>query len=198
MSDGSVSFLLVDVKSGDPAACQRLWERYFEKVVHLARNRLGEVPRRAADEEDVALSAFDSFVRGAQQGRFPRLDDRSDLWRLLVVITTRKAANQINHEATQKRGGGRVVGEEAGAHEEEGLLALALSREPSPEMAAEMTSECHRLFGLLRKPEMCLLALLKMEGFTNEEAAEKLGCARATVQRMLQLIQEVWGRELRA
>ena len=51
--------------------------------------------RRAADEEDVALSAFDSFCRGAEQGRFPQLDGRDDLWHLLVVITVRKKPNNF-------------------------------------------------------------------------------------------------------
>ena len=56
------------------------------------------MPRVAADEEDVALSAFDSFCRGAQRGRFPQLDDRDNLWRLLVVITSRKAVDLAQHE----------------------------------------------------------------------------------------------------
>jgi hypothetical protein len=46
-----------------------------------------------AEEEDAALNAFYSFVRGATSGRDPYLDHREDLWRLLVVITKRKALN---------------------------------------------------------------------------------------------------------
>jgi hypothetical protein len=64
-----------------------------------------------ADEEDVALSAFDSFCRGAEKGRFPRLQDCDDLWQLLFMITTRKAADLVEHERRQKRGGGLVLDE---------------------------------------------------------------------------------------
>ena len=69
----SVSAWIVQLKGGDPDAAQRLWERYFHRLVGLARKRLQNAPRRAADEEDVALSAFASFCQGAAQGRFPRL-----------------------------------------------------------------------------------------------------------------------------
>src|SRR5262249_36398416 len=68
-------------------------------------------PRRAADEEDVALSALASFCRGAEQGRFPRLEDRDDLWALLVVIAARKAVDLRQREGRQKRGGGRGLEE---------------------------------------------------------------------------------------
>src|SRR5262245_51958409 len=111
-SDESVSHWLTLLQSdGDAAAAQRLWERYFHRLVGLARAKLQGQPRRAADEEDVALGAFASFCRAAEAGRFPRLADRHDLWRLLVTLTERKASNLIRAERRQKRGGGAVLGE---------------------------------------------------------------------------------------
>ena len=70
-SDGSVTGWLGRLRAGDPSAAQQLWQRYFQRLVGLARQKLRDVPRRVADEEDVALSAFDSFCRNAEQGRFP-------------------------------------------------------------------------------------------------------------------------------
>src|SRR5262245_53921937 len=101
----SVTIGIESLKAGDPAA-GKLWRRYFEGLVRLARGRLRGAPCAAADEEDAALSAFDSFVRGASRGRYPRLDDRDDLWRLLVIITELKALDQVQHERRQKRSGG--------------------------------------------------------------------------------------------
>ncbi len=75
----AITVWLQRLQEGDEVAAQRLWEEYFRRLVGLARKRLVGLPRRAADEEDVALSAFDSFCRGAEQGRFPRLDDRDEL-----------------------------------------------------------------------------------------------------------------------
>src|SRR4051812_18246510 len=100
---GSVTRWLGQLRAGDAGAAGPQWERYFRRLVALARARLHSAPRRAADEEDVALSAFDSFCRGAGQGRFPHLDDRDDLWRLLVTITARKALHLRRDEGRKKR-----------------------------------------------------------------------------------------------
>ena len=94
----SVTRLIGMLKGGDGEAAQRLWEVYFGRLVALARAKLRGVATRAADEEDVALSAFDSLCRRAEAVHFPRLADRDDLWQLLFVITVRKAPNLVRHE----------------------------------------------------------------------------------------------------
>src|SRR6185369_9252315 len=111
--EASVTQWINQLKAGDPDAAQKLWERYFRRLVSLARKKLRAAPRRAADEEDVALSAFGSFCRGAEQDRFPQLHDRLDLWQLLVLLTARKAVDLAQHERRQKRGGGAVLDEAA-------------------------------------------------------------------------------------
>lgn len=86
----SISRWICELKEGDLEAAQPLWERYFAKLVDVARRKLKGIPRGARDEEDVALSAFDSFCRAAKNGRFPKLHDRDELWRILLAITVRK------------------------------------------------------------------------------------------------------------
>jgi len=54
----AVTAWLRRLNDGDAAGVQPLWEHYFERLVRLARKKLAGVPRRIADEEDVALSAF--------------------------------------------------------------------------------------------------------------------------------------------
>src|SRR6516225_1437874 len=97
-SAGSVTLWIAQLKAGAGGAAQRLWDKYLGPLAGRARRRLAGVPRRAADEQDVALSAFDSFCRAAQQGRFARLNDRDDLWQLLAVIADRKAWDLAKHE----------------------------------------------------------------------------------------------------
>src|SRR5687768_11988392 len=105
---GSVTHWIDDLKAGDGAAADPLWDRYFEGLVRLARARLRAADRGAADEVDVALSAFHSLCRGAARGRFPHLDDRDNLWRLLATITAQKAVDHLRRQARLKRGGGRA------------------------------------------------------------------------------------------
>src|ERR1700724_3620469 len=111
--DGSISLWLPLLKDGDEAAVREIWQAYFHRLVALARAKLRGVQRRAADEEDAALSAFDSFCRGAEKGCFPQLNNREDLWRLLVMITARKAYDLAEREGRLKRGGGLVCGDSA-------------------------------------------------------------------------------------
>jgi DNA-directed RNA polymerase specialized sigma24 family protein len=191
MSDGSVTQWLGQLQGGDHVAVQQIWERYFARLVGLARSKLRSAPRRAVDEEDVALSAFDSFCRNAEAGRFPQLADRDSLWRLLVVLTARKAAHLVRDETRQKRGGGRTVLSEGG-DEDGALLEQVLGREPTPELAAEVAEECQRLLDRLGDKELERIAVWRMEGYTVEEVAAKLGYAPRSVKRKLQLIRAAW------
>ena len=193
-SEGSVTRWVGELKAGDPEAVRRLWDRYFADLVRLARSKLRDAPRAAADEEDAALSAFESLCRGAEHGRFPRLDDRADLWRVLVMITARKAADLVQLERRLKRGGGQVRTEAdlAMAALEAGGVAIAPAHDPSPEMAAMMAEECRRLLEILPDESLRQVALLKLEGYTDGETAVRLGCGLSTVERRLRTIRTVW------
>jgi DNA-directed RNA polymerase specialized sigma24 family protein len=191
-SDGSITHLVTRLKEGDRAAADGLWRAYFERLVALARSRLRGATR-LADEEDVALSAFDSFYRGVERGRFPALDDRDDLWQVLFVLTVRKAINQVKHEGRQSRGGGRLIA----FTELEGLpLDEVIGPEPTPELAAQMVDECRLLLGRLGDATLRSVALQKMEGATNREIALSLGCIEQTVERKLRRIRGLWAQEV--
>ncbi len=185
----SVTIWLDRLAAGDLAAAQPLWERYCLRIVRLARERLRGAPKRAADEEDVALDAFDSFCRGVELGRFPRLNDRHNLWALLVTLTERHAYDLRVAEGRQKRGGDRV-------QDDAGRIDEIACPEPTPEFAAQVAEECRRLLGMLGDEELRRIALLKLEGYTNDEIAVQLGCVRSTVERRLRLIRTRWQQEI--
>jgi DNA-directed RNA polymerase specialized sigma24 family protein len=203
--EGSVTRWLGGLKAGDREAVRPLWERYYARLVRLARARLRQAHRgrggagAVEDEEDAALSAFNSFCAGAERGRFPDLSDRDDLWRLLVVITARKAGAQVQKQARQKRGGGRVVeasdlpapGDSTG----DPFLDRIADAEPTPEFAAMVAEEYQRLLAKLDTDELRRVALDRMEGYTTDEIAERLGVARRTVARRLDLIRRTWEDE---
>lgn len=198
-AENSVSRWIAGAKSGDEQAIQDLWERYFSKLVRLCRGKLGEHPRRAADEEDVAVSAFASFCAAAQAGRFPRLNDRGELWGLLVKIAACKVADQIQHDRRQKRGGGRVRGESifrSRNKDDEGHgIEQVVGEDPSPELAAALTEEYERLRGLLDDATLRDVADMKLAALTNEEIAGQLDCSLRTVERKLWVIRKKWSSE---
>src|SRR5262245_32166037 len=172
---------IAQVKGGERSAVPPLLERYFQRLVDLARARLRTVPGLAGYDEDVALSAFKSLCLGAERNRFPQLADRDDLWRLLAVLTVRKAIDLQRRRRP------------AGAHPAD--LDDLLSREPDPELAAEMSDEFDRLLGQLDDAQLRQIALWKVEGYTNGEIAQRLGCAERSVERKLHRIRLAWGEE---
>jgi RNA polymerase sigma factor (sigma-70 family) len=188
----SVTVWIGQLKAGDRQAAEQLWDRYFRRLLGLANKKLRDASRRVADEEDVALSAFASFCRGAERGCFTQLQDRDNLWPLLVLITSRKAADQIQRQRRKKRGAGLV---EEGSHEE-GVLGEVLGQEPTPAFAAQVAEEYQLLLGLLNDAELQAIVQRKIEGYTNEEIARELNCVPRTVERKLRTIRGIWNQQL--
>ena len=186
-SFGSVTYWVERLKGGDHLAATKLWEEYFQKLVRLARDKLHGSPRRVSDEEDVALSAFHSFCHGAEHGRFPRLEDRQDLWQLLVMITARKAIDVKEYENRKKRGG---VPNDSRTP----LPALKdiISKEPTPEFALLLAEAYQSLLDRLPDATLRSIAVSKMEGYSTEQIAERLHCVPRTIERKLKLIRSYW------
>ena len=198
--DDPVTLWLDGIKAGDNLDIHRLWNRYFQRLVRLAGSKLPPHCRRAFDEEDVALSAFQSFCDRAGRGQFPRLNDRDDLWRLLATITVRKALDTMRHQVRQKRGGGHVLGESAllvnqgGEGEGEGL-AEVLGREPTPEDVARFADDYRSLLAKLNDPSLRSIAQRRLEGQTTQQIAVANKVSTKTIERKLQLIRAIWNQE---
>jgi RNA polymerase sigma factor (sigma-70 family) len=199
-SDDSVSQWIDGLKAGEQAAAAKLWQRYYGRLIGLARKKLGDSPRRVADEDDVVLAAFQSFFQRAQDNRFPNLNDRDDLWHLIVRITERKAYDQMADQMRKKRGSGLVAGESAFMDSQASGPGAGINEvagpEPTAEFAAEMVEAVERLFDKLADEELRKIALHKLEGYGNEEIAGKIGRSLPTVERRLRLIRERWQDEI--
>ena len=195
-TDDTVSQWIDGLRAGDEAAAAKLWERYYRRLVGLACKKLGGAPRRTADEEDIVLSAFQSFCQRARNDQFPDLRDRNDLWHLIVRITERKAFDQLRAQTRKKRGSGLVAGESVfvdprASDGGDGIAGVA-GPEPTPEFAAEMVEAIDGLFDLLDDEELRRIALRKLEGYSSEEIAAEIGRSLPTVERRLKMIREIW------
>lgn len=177
-----ITHWIAHLKAGDYTATQPLWEQYFDRLVRLARSRLPAHVRE--DSEDIALSAFNSFCVGAARGRFPRLSDRHDLWRLLLFITAQKVADHLEKANTRKRGGGMKRADEA-------VLEEIIGREPTPEFAVMVADQFQHFLATLKDEQLQRIATWKLEGNTNREISDRLGCALRTVANKLELIRAI-------
>jgi RNA polymerase sigma factor (sigma-70 family) len=195
LQTGSVTHWIQLFKDGDRDASKPLWERYHKRIIGLARKSLQESPQRYVDEEDVAQEAFNSFFLALEAGRFPRLSDRDELWRLLVVITKRKSIDQVRRARSQ--GTARGLGNSAakvGLREDDiqADFERIVADDPTPEMAVQLVEEYERLLFSLDDPKLQQIAVWKLEGFHNGQIADKLQCSRRTVIRKLETIRLIW------
>ena len=199
---GSVTEWLNVIKAGDTDAAQKLWERYVGQVVRIAHRRLGGRPRRAADEHDIAQEAFASFFRCAAEGRFARLEDRNDLWQVLVLLTDRKAKQLLRRELADKRGAGDVRGESALRGNLEGDRTAGAGGfrnvaglEPTPESVDSIIGLLER--SLLHLPNEVLRPLMldKLMGYSDSEIATQREMSLRSVERKLQIIRRFMLRE---
>ena len=198
--DEGVTRWLRELEAGDQDAARLLWQRYYRELVELARARLGQTPRRIADEEDIALSVFHSLCEGAARGQFAAVINRRELWQLLATITVRKVINQQRLLKKQKRGGGRVRGDSVlnvsdGDGSGAGFDNL-LGDAATPQVLAIAVEEYQRLMRVLDDDRLRTIAQCKLEGHQNEEIAERLGLACRSIERKLQRIRQIWEAEL--
>lgn len=187
----SVTTWLALLRAGEPEAADALWQRYFARLVDLAHLHLARHVRRAADEEDVALAAFADFCAGVAAGRFPRLTNRHDLWKLLLTITLRRARDWAKHETRQRRDCGRATGADLLRLTDAHLDRLA-GDAPDPAFAAEVADHVQFLLSRLPGDDLREVAQAFLAGYTAPEVARRLDCSLRTVVRRWQRVRQFW------
>ena len=195
-STSSVTAWIGRVKDGDRVAAQKLWERYFKRLVGLARVKLPANRRKYGEHEDVAISAMKSFLLRAANGRFPDLHSRDNLWALLATIAVRKAWKVSRRKVVMEKCESALGGKNDGSPSRN-VWEQVLGREPTPDFVLEMAEECRRLLDMLKKKQqkLELVAQWMLEGYTKAEIAEKLGRVVGTVDRKLGVIRKIWEKD---
>ena len=191
-SCGSVTTWLNQLKAGDDEAAQQLWQRYFARLVDLASRHLARHVRRGADGEDVAAEAFASFCKGAADGRFPKLANRHDLWRLLLTITLRQARRLAKHETRARRDSRRAVGATDLFDLPDADLDRLASPDPGPALAAEVADQLRHLLAILPSDKLREVARDLLAGYTAVEMAKRVGRSLRTIERRWQDIRDCW------
>src|SRR5260370_5333071 len=115
-------------RGGDEQAARELFERYADRLVALARRRLGQRMARRVDAEDVVQSVFRTFFARAKEGQFT-IHAQDDLCKLLFRLTVIKTFRQVRHHRAAKRDLGQEVEPARDAPAE----AQPIDREPDPE-----------------------------------------------------------------
>lgn len=191
--------LLEAVRDGDEQATAKLWETYFQRLVRIAAKRLPQNLRRSSDEEDIALSAFHSFIAGIRRDQFPDLSGPDNLWGLLITLTGRKVHAHLRHQTRQKRGGGAVRGDSVFLDHAGDLKSAGMGGVTGPTQAADIHAElaeaCEGLLDQLEDEQLKQIAVMRMDGFLVDEIATQLGLSKRAIERRLQLIRRIWAEQ---
>jgi DNA-directed RNA polymerase specialized sigma24 family protein len=184
------------VREGDDDAITELWNGYFQRLVRLAAKRLPANLKRVGDEEDIALSAFNSFIAGIRRDQFPDLSGPDNLWGLLITLTGRKVNAHLRFQTRRKRGGGTVRGESAFMDSNEVRKSPGIGGVSGEWMTADLDVEleeaCNDLLDQLPDAQLRQIAVMRMDGFLVDEIADRLGLSKRATERRLQLIRRTW------
>jgi RNA polymerase sigma factor (sigma-70 family) len=197
-SEHSVSRYIEGLRAGNNEATQKIWERFIQRLVQLANRKLSSTPRSSADGEDVVQQAFSEFFMQVQEGRFPKLHDRDDLWQILAMLVDRRAKDQIRRQTTQRAGGGKVINVTGAQNDKaapDPILSMP-SRSPNVHEAMEFVDTLREHLTLLTE-EQQEVALLKLQGYSNKEIAVEItsnerSISLRTVERTLGRIRSHW------
>jgi RNA polymerase sigma factor (sigma-70 family) len=196
-STGSVTKLIQRVKEGDAAAAQELLARYLRRLLGFARAKLRGRNLRAADEEDIVQSVLLGFYLGAERGQYSQCQDRDDLWHLLAKITEHKIQNLLRHEDAQKRRRHQPGEATSSPSGQDTPPVGPQGKQPadphlSPDLEVAAGEQVERLLALLKDKQLIAIAVMKWDGYSNEEIAKLLGCSARTIQRKIRLIRTIW------
>lgn len=195
----SITDLIDSLKCGNSMAAQKIWDRYVESLIRIANNRLKTSRLRLGDEEDAVGVAFAQFLERVNGNGFSKLDDREDLWRILVMLTERRAYDMIRREQSLKSGGNLLVGESrlerTGGNDKPHGLDRVEGTEPTPEFTALLIEELECKIDTLKKSDLKAIAIAKMNAFNNRDIADQLGISVRSVERKLAIIRAIWQDE---
>ena len=173
-------------------AYEHLWKAFFPRLVALARSHLGSAHGHAVDEEDIALDAMNTFFCGVKKGCF-HVTEGNETWRLLAAITARRVIDLRRREMAKKRSGCQLLGKFAcGEEREVADLEQLVDRRSACEIAGRLTIAVQELMDQLGSDILRQTATLKLQGFSNHEISQRLGCSRSTTKSRLRKIRRKW------
>jgi RNA polymerase sigma-70 factor (ECF subfamily) len=176
--------LVSNFKAGSESAAQELFDRYCERLMRLAKRRIGQRMVSRVDPEDVLQSAFRTFFNRVRNDEFS-FHEEDDLFKLLVRLTVHKTLRQIAFHRAGKR---NPELEAAQGSDAQDMLQQLSADEPSPEAAVALVDEFDRFMAQLPPLDRQVLSL-KLQGYSTLEIAEQINSYDRKVRRILERIQ---------
>lgn len=180
-AEDSFNRWMAGVRAGKQDAIAKVFNRFVNRLIALARTRLDTRIRQKEDPEDVVQSVFRSFFRRHAN---EEIDVRSEdsLWTVLTVIAVRKCANRNRHYQAECRDVRREI-PGGSSSEDPNVMWEPPARDPSPEEAVMLTETVEELMRRLTKTDRQILELV-LQGLNDSQISAQVGLAIRTVRRV--------------
>ncbi len=187
MPDPAEDRYLVDLfRRGDQDAAREIVDRYLDRLLTLARRRISQRLASRVDPEDIVQSVFRTFFVRLKEGQFV-FQDQDDLCKLLMRITLHKTLRQVAYHKAAKRDPSLETPQ--GSHHSEQLSAL-FDQEPTQEATVTFLDQLEHFLTQLRPQEREILEM-RLQGFSNEEIAKKLGIYDRKIRRVIEHVRDI-------
>jgi RNA polymerase sigma factor (sigma-70 family) len=173
--------LLLRVEAGDSRAAAVIFDRYVERLLALARARVGSKLRRRIDAEDVVQSAYRSFFVHAENQEY-MLSEAGDLWRLLARITLNKLYSQVEKHTAARRNIHRE-------DDTDGSLQDAAAFEPTAAEAIALGEQLQLIARSLTAIEQTVFSA-HLHGDTVDQIADAIKKSPRTIRRILAQVRQ--------
>ncbi len=178
--------LVALARRGSESAAKSIFDRYVERLMVHARRRIGSRMTSRVDPEDVVQSVFRTFFNRLKNDQFT-IEGQDDLFKLLVRITVHKTLRQIAFHRAAKRNPGQELGHSSDAHEQ---LMQVMDEEPTPEAVVAVLDSFEHFLRQFAGPDREIIEL-KLQGYTSDEIAAKVGTYDRKIRRVLERVRAV-------
>ena len=178
--------LVSDYQAGSESAARDLFDKYCERLMKLAKRRIGQRMASRFDPEDVIQSAFRTFFTRVKNDEFT-FEAEDDLFKLLVRLTVRKTLRRIEHHSAAKRNPNLEAAQRTDDVEPFSLVA---SHTVTPDMEVALIDEFQDFIGNLPELDRKVIEL-KIQGYSTVEIAEQVGSYERKVRRVLERIEKL-------
>ena len=201
---GSVSHWLRELKAGDGNAVEAIWNRYYQRIVEFAIRKMKINPDRSVDGEDIAQITMHRLCFSLASGRYPLLDDRQQLWDLLVVFTLNRIRKHLRACNSQKRSLPKTPENRNSDPNEDASQSVVLEFKRlqaiedlrSPEAPAIMADMVRFWLDRLDREdpsgELKQIAVWSMEDISGSEIARILKKRKSAILQKIRLIRLLW------
>jgi DNA-directed RNA polymerase specialized sigma24 family protein len=189
---GSVSGWIAMIRQGKSEAMEPLVKRYFERLSKFADRRLRSGQNVSDAGEDVANLVIQNVTSAIQDGQYPALTDRNDLWLVLMIAAQRRVIDCKRNESF-KEDHHTSIRNLTDLMESMNLdLDEYLGEEDDQQRGLELVDFWEEMIKKLPEEIMRTVASHKLQGLGNREIARKMIMTPKRIDRIVHKIRDRW------